>query len=244
MLHSDKQELASQIAKKLRWVKRNYRVSDGPRWLKRLYFRIGKPFLRLNYSVFKWFNPDTPWTSPASIAFFNAGLDRTMTGFEFGSGISTLYFAKRLKELVSIEHDTSWHKQIQERLMAAGITNVTYVLREPHIKDGEVEEDVWLDGQVLHHGFSAAFHDYSSFICQYPDSNFDFVLVDGRARVDCVLRSIPKLKAGGILVLDNSERERYKQVFKILESWPKISTTTGITDTTIWFKPAPAKSTT
>lgn len=244
MINPNKLELATQIAKKMRWVKRNYRISAGPRWVKRLYFRIGKPFLRFHYTVFKWFHPGTPWTSPASIVFFNEGLDRTMTGFEFGSGISTLFFAQRLKELVSIEHDVTWHKQIQQRLTSAGITNVTYVLREPHAEGSEIEDVVQLEGKMLQHGFSSAFRDYSSFICQYPDRYFDFVLVDGRARVDCIIRSIPKVKDGGILVLDNSERDRYKEVFKLLESWPKVSTTTGITDTTIWFKPPFPKSTT
>ena len=36
---------------------------------------------------------------------------------------------------------------------------------------------------------------------------FDLVLVDGRARLGCVVSALPKLRPEGVLLLDNSERE-------------------------------------
>ena len=54
----------------------------------------------------------------------------------------------------------------------------------------------------------------------------DFVLVDGRARRSCALKAMDKLKKGGILVLDNSERKRYHQVHKSFAGYPQIFTTT------------------
>ena len=51
------------------------------------------------------------------------------------------------------------------------------------------------------------------------------------------MRAVVKLKRGGIFILDNSERLRYEPVHRKLRSWKQVFTTTGLTDTTIWFKP-------
>ena len=53
------------------------------------------------------------------------------------------------------------------------------------------------------------FADYVSRIDQFDEGTFDAVLVDGRARSACLLRAWPKIRKGGVLVLDNSERPRY-----------------------------------
>ena len=50
---------------------------------------------------------------------------------------------------------------------------------------------------------------YAPVISEYPDETFDFILVDGRDRVQCIKCALPKLKRGGWLMLDNSERRRY-----------------------------------
>ena len=78
---------------------------------------------------------------------------------------------------------------------------------------------------------------YYNKVNEYPDDYFDFVLIDGRARVRCGLNAIKKLKSGGIFVLDNSERSRYKHLFVELENWPNTNTTNGFMNTTIWIKP-------
>ena len=48
---------------------------------------------------------------------------------------------------------------------------------------------------------------YNQVIETFQDNYFDLILVDGRDRAKCIESSIPKLKSGGWLVLDNSERE-------------------------------------
>lgn len=229
--------LAAQVAKKNNWIKRNYFPRQGSRVARSLYFRIVRPVLRAFYSLYKWRHPDTPWTSPASIAIFEATLTKDMTAFEFGSGASTLFFARRVGRLISLEHDASWYNRVQQNLKAAGVVNTEYRLREPKPEVEDHEEDLVMNGIPMKHTFAGPFRDYSSAIGEFPDEHFDFVLVDGRARVDCIIRSIPKLKKGGILVLDNSERERYRMAFEVLTKWPMIFTTTGVTDTSIWLKP-------
>lgn len=57
---------------------------------------------------------------------------------------------------------------------------------------------------------------YNHVYDEFPDEFFDFILVDGRDRVKCVESAHKKIKPNGILILDNSERERYSAVFNIL----------------------------
>ncbi len=65
---------------------------------------------------------------------------------------------------------------------------------------------------------------------------YDVVVVDGRERVRSVSIAAPLLKPGGILVLDNAERERYAEVRKILSSWEVTETSNGIWRTDIYRK--------
>jgi hypothetical protein len=68
-----------------------------------------------------------------------------------------------------------------------------------------------------------------------PDNSLDFVLVDGRARPECLYYALPKMKRKSIVILDNSEREHYKIVFDFMREYPVYTTTNGLTDTTFWF---------
>ena len=53
---------------------------------------------------------------------------------------------------------------------------------------------------------------FRKYVCQidlFPDNIFDIVLVDGRARPSCIKHASKKVKIGGLIVLDNSDREYY-----------------------------------
>jgi hypothetical protein len=50
-------------------------------------------------------------------------------------------------------------------------------------------------------------------------------LVDGRARKACIVHAIPKIKQGGYLIIDNSDRNYYFEQNEILfdkEKWESI----------------------
>jgi hypothetical protein len=53
------------------------------------------------------------------------------------------------------------------------------------------------------------FEDYVKVIDIFPDRLFDIILVDGRARAGCIKHAVTKLKKGGYLIVDNSERKEY-----------------------------------
>ncbi|MCA6075226.1 class I SAM-dependent methyltransferase [Fulvivirga sedimenti] len=210
----DKYSITKDIAGRSYFTQKNYKTAQLPY----LVFRIVRPALKVYSRSWRFFMGKVPWTSPASIAIFRKILSSDMKGFEYGSGGSTLFFAKLLNHLVSVEHDTGWYRKVEDQIK--GLSNVDYELIPPKLNSGKPD-----------------YTEYSDYILQFPENSFDFVLVDGRNRVQCCKNAIDRLKPGGILVLDNSEREYYAEVFELLKGWKMVNTTTGLTDTTFWFKP-------
>jgi hypothetical protein len=165
-----------------------------------------------------------PWLPFALIEWFERHLRPDMTIFEYGSGGSTLFIAPRVKQLVSVEHDRSWHQSVADALERRGIRNVIYSLHEP-TKPASLRYPDHFGGYEGHD-----FERYVTAIDAYPDGAFDVVLVDGRARKFCLEQAIPKIKPGGYLWLDNantcldflSPLERYPRldVNGISPFWP------------------------
>jgi hypothetical protein len=60
-----------------------------------------------------------------------------------------------------------------------------------------------------------------STIDRFEDESFDLVLVDGRARVAAVRHAMPKVRPGGLLVLDDAERPRYREAIVSLDGWTR-----------------------
>lgn len=98
---------------------------------------------------------------------------------EMGSGGSTLFFSKRVKEVVSVDTDPKWNKVVKEKLPKD--SNVTLVC-----------------------GAEAELKDY---IEKLPDESFDMMLADSgtsyKTRYVLMMASLSKLKKGGWLIIDN-----------------------------------------
>ena len=219
------------------FAKRNYsrQKSAGPTYWQ---YRLLRPFLKMRYNNYQKTHPHEPWLCPDAIKALKQLLPGSKSGLEYGSGRSTGFFAPFFEKYVSIEHEESWYEQVKAQL--ADLPQVEYHLikaekevPQQHLSsEAQIffsEDDYPVPDQL--------FKTYSQFVNRFEDDSFDFILIDGRARKTCALNAIPKLKAGGLLVLDNSERLRYKSVHEALVDWPKIETTTGLTNTTIWRKP-------
>jgi predicted O-methyltransferase YrrM len=127
-------------------------------------------------------------------------------GFEYGSGGSTLFLCQRIRALVTVEHDPKWAALVSERLRARGTENVTLQVRPPNAdgSDGPRSTGVEYTGMT--------FRDYVSSIDAYPDDSFDFAFIDGRARVGCFEHAKSKVRPGGFILLDNSERAEYEPI--------------------------------
>jgi precorrin-6B methylase 2 len=236
--NTDRYPIASQLSKNIFFPKKNL-TSPKSFTFKYFLYRIFRPLCKMYYMLFKLRFPDTPWTSQASVIIFNNLLKENMTGLEYGSGKSTVYFASRVKHLVSIEHDKNWFEQIKKTLQKENIKNVDYRYVSKNKKPSYYDlPDIFREKHgIPKFHVRREFESYYNIVREFPENHFDFILIDGRARVECAINSIDKLKPNGILVLDNSERKRYKPIMKILKEWPAVDTTTGLTNTTFWFKP-------
>lgn len=116
-----------------------------------------------------------PWYTYPMIEYVQQLDFSQKTVFEYGSGNSTLFWAKRSKHVVAIEDDPVWYEQIKPKLPA----NVTYILVD--------NKEAYI--QAIH---------------QFPNL-FDVIIVDGSHRYDCILSARPRLSNTGFIILDNSD---------------------------------------
>jgi len=171
-------------------------------------------------------HPDHPWLAPSAIAWLGQHLRPGMRGFEWGSGRSTLWFAKRLQHLTSIESDTAWFQQVSRMVQEAGLTNVE--LRHIPLEHPEAQTYAF-DYPQLPANASA--------ILDFPDASLDFVLVDGWYRPVCARAALPKLKPGGILVIDNTDWPDLPHVH-VPTDWPLMHRSRNVlTETSVWRRP-------
>jgi hypothetical protein len=172
-----------------------------------------KHILRWNRSLREGYLLDTPmpWMTFDAIAFLRAHVRAGVKVFEYGSGGSSLFWLVSGCELVSIEHDPEWYAVLSEKLHA--FPGVDYRLivpeplgpRAPQNDPADPKAYRSMDERALSHSFQK----YATAIDEYPEQFFDIVSVDGRARPSCLLHAAPRVKVGGLLVLDNAERGYY-----------------------------------
>jgi len=135
-----------------------------------------------------------PWLPRAMIDTFDSWDTKNWKMWEFGSGFSTAWFAERVQTLWSMEHTEYWHGAAKNACDRKGLKNVHLLLGKRGL-------------------------DYQEKITNYPDGVFDCVLVDGRDRVECFKRAIPKTSK--VIILDNGLRDRYSSVHAMMEDLPE-----------------------
>lgn len=136
-----------------------------------------------------------PWLTKEAIKFLEKFLNQKSDAkiLEFGCGGSTIWFSKRTKNLISIEHNFAWYKKIKD-----------YLNNHPECNK--------VDLRLIQ-------ENYYEVTNKFADNYFDLILIDGMQRVKCANASITKLKKGGILMLDNAERHSYKKIYELLKNW-------------------------
>jgi hypothetical protein len=165
--------------------------------------------------VFSWWaslqgkrNPwddGSPWVTYRAIEFMDRIITKDTHVFEYGSGGSTLYFSENAKHVTSVEHHKDWYKVVMGSLKRRKVKNCEYLLCEPEERSKYEYFRSTTDP-------TSSYREYVTSINKFEDNFFDFISVDGRARVQCVIEALPKLKSGGYLLLDNSERCDYFEV--------------------------------
>lgn len=183
--------------------------------------------------------PNDPWLTRQSVDLLAQLLKPTDIALEFGSGRSTRWFARHVARITSIEHDATWHKMGLERLAQEGLNNVDLLLHPLDVPEPE--------------GANAA---YVRVLDGIADDSIDVCLVDGMYRGYCALGAFPKIRAGGMLVVDNAGwffpstsktpgarpmgsggyDSAWDAFIEKTRDWRRVWTTDGVTDTVIFFK--------
>jgi SAM-dependent methyltransferase len=165
------------------------------------------------FRIYRRLHPDRPHYTPGAIARLETVLDRASSVFEWGSGVSTVWYSRRVASITSIEHDVVWFEKVTGWLRGENAKGAA--LR--HVPD----ESGW-------------FLAYSRAILEFPDSSFDLIAIDGRARVACAQHAVAKLKPGGILLLDDSQRPRYRSISRLFPSAHARVFDCGLLQTTLF----------
>ncbi len=142
--------------------------------------------------------PERPWIVPAAIGWLRRRVRRRWRVLELGAGRSTIWFARRAGQVLSLEDNEFWVEWTRRRLGEAGARNVE--LRQVPIERLLAE----IEG--------------------LPDDRFDLVVVDFLEspevdRVGAVRRARTKVRPGGRLLLDDSDRPPYAPVDELLSGW-------------------------
>jgi predicted O-methyltransferase YrrM len=122
--------------------------------------------------------PELPWLNYTAIWRLSKIIGPDYRVLEFGSGFSTLWFARRCGQLVSIEDDAAWHQIVAAKLIDAGLSHVDYRHRSET--------------------------DYCD-LADIPEKSQNLVIVDGSRRNDCARLALGKARPGGYVFLDNSD---------------------------------------
>lgn len=118
-----------------------------------------------------------PWVNPDDgkkiIEFMDAVLDKDSNVLEFGSGGSTVWFAKKANSVVAFEHNPVWHRAVIEKLERMKLENAKVVLAP----------------------------EYPRGIFRYLSKDtYDLILNDGKRRPECCRYAMAALKRGGYFI--------------------------------------------
>ena len=185
-------------------------------------------------------HPGCPCLSPDAIRLLTSMLRASDQGVEFGSGVSTAWFAARVGHLTSVESDKRWYATVSAMLEDRRLTN-THLVLAPQDQPAEFGDR----------------SEYARTVFNLPDESIDFALIDGIYRDHTARLMMPKIKPGGFLIINDvhwflpsnsrspnartpamgADGPVWEQVAVGLSRWRTIWTSSGVNDTAIYVKP-------
>ncbi len=213
------------------WFTQNRKIINKHYIKKRLNFKFIIGIFRKIYLESK--NKNKPWLTNDSIKFLSNWIKPDDVILEFGSGQSTIWFAKRTKHVTSIEHNKKWYRITQK-----------------YIKNSSTKANLILGTNK---------NKYLKTLKKFSNNSIDICLVDGEWRRDCLLGVFNKIKKGGMIILDNAEtylpilwpsnsfqdswiergspeKIKVSKIMTELKKWRIISTTDVSQDTIMFIK--------
>lgn len=136
----------------------------------------------------------------AVLARLVAELPEGSSVLEYGSGESTRIILAGLRggKFVSVEHDPRWYTPVCK----TGV-EIFQLLKPAQVPYGGSEDYV---------------------TCPLAYGPFDFILVDGRNRADCLALSSLMLKPDGVVMLHDAERQNYHSGFPYFSERQDLAT--------------------
>lgn len=161
------------------------------------------------YDVDQMIALDVPWWTYRAIDQVDLFLKSRPNAavFEFGSGASTVWLARRAGTVHSIEHDRDWFDLMQNRIAAYR-----------NIRLGLVPADTVRGSDPVYHSqkedyAGQSFENYVKTIT-LTGQTYDLIVIDGRARAACLHVAQNCLSKGGMIVFDNTGRQRYDRAIR------------------------------
>ena len=153
---------------------------------------------------------DLPWWTFKSIKFVDKyikNLNGNVDVFEYGPGASTIWLAKRCKSVTFVEHDKSFFSYLSK--FTNNHKNIKGIYIPPILRNKKPKSF-----SSSCKGFNN--HYFKNYVKKINEFNkkFDLIIIDGRSRTFCLEESLNCLKDGGIILFDNTNRDRYKGVLK------------------------------
>lgn len=193
-------------------------------------------YCRVRQELWSRSHPEDPWLTRTAVAFLSEYIRPGDTLVEFGSGRSTMWFARRvgaMGKVISVEASQEWQQEVARRLRAAGMgqADVQYAENTPE--------------------------KYVQSAAQRLNGKADAILIDGAVRDACAVWGVSAVKPGGIIVLDNAQHylphasrcpkaipadgaaktPLWAEYAKATSAWRKFWTTDGVNDTAVFFAP-------
>ena len=169
---------------------------------------------------------DVPWWTFAASTEVSSFLAQRPNArvFEWGSGSSTVWLAQRSESVTSIESDAGWAQRV-----SAAVPEHVAIVTPPVPKatrSTRARSKRW--------GYrSLDFTSYVSAIDSVP-GDFDLIVIDGRAREACFKRALARLANSGLIVFDNTNRQRYRRVLRRHREHIAVTMSTGLTPILPW----------
>lgn len=127
-----------------------------------------------------------PWFSYSMIHFLSSREFNGLSLFEYGMGNSTRWWLSRGANVTAVDNHEGWFEMVNEEI-----------------------------GDQASLMFRERGNQYVKSIAE-AEQKFDIVVVDGHDRVQCAIEALNHLAPNGVIVWDDTSRERYQPGFDAL----------------------------
>jgi predicted O-methyltransferase YrrM len=170
-----------------------------------------------------------PWIAHGAFLYMENFLTPNMRILEFGCGGSTLYFAKKVGQVISIEDNHEWYTVMKERTNTFSGVELRHIPVDKEFISGEFASNM----DELKHTHS--YKTYALGASEVQNESIDVLVIDGRARIGCLRTNLSKVKRDGIVLFDNTDRTAYATgIQEILGEWDRFDFS-GVTVSEYYF---------